>query len=152
MADANAAVAKGPVRLIGRTMNMADYVFGRFGAIVPTGTELDEVLTPDYLANYVHLLKPMAQVDLVSDDMALDVSLRVLTVTKTQVFTRLMRQHADAEKEEEEAGDVPSGFDVTFGGPHHRWRFLHNGEVVKHGFGSRAEAVRAAQDYAAGKG
>lgn len=36
---------------------------------------------------------------------------------------------------------------VGFGGPNHKWRFMHGDKVIEHGFGSEADATTAAEAY-----
>ena len=36
---------------------------------------------------------------------------------------------------------------VSHGGPHHNWRFAHGDKVIEHGFGSKADAEAAAEEY-----
>lgn len=124
-------------------LNLADYMFPRFAAEVPAGTTVEDVLDPIFLRNFTHQIKVGAQVDLLSTDLVLDVSLRVTQVSKTEIHTRVIRDSCVVT----EAGELPDGITVGFGGPKHKWRFLVNGEVESFGYGSQAEAEAAALAY-----
>lgn len=131
-------------------MNLADYEFSRFGIKVPTGTTIKDVLKPVYFRNYADQLSPGAEIILLSDDFAMDVSLRVTSVTRTTVQSRIIRDSSVSAKvapKPEPMPDLPKGIVVGYGGPKHMHRFLHDGEVVEHGFGSKSDAAAAALAY-----
>ena len=143
------------IKLKGREMNLADYEFARYGVRVPTGTTLEQVMQPEYFQNYLKLLgkRPHTRLEVVSDCGTLDCDFRVLSVTHTTAKLRSLRVYqpeaAQAGKTKKPAlPELPEGFAVGHGGPHHRWRFLHDGQVVEHGFGSEAEAYEKALQYA----
>ena len=145
MSEGNTEVFE-PLR--GRPMDLADYQMARYGVRVPAGTKLQDLLHPSYFQNYLHLIgrRPGTVVEVLSDDNALDATLRVLTVTKTTARMRVLRNH---EEPSGSAGrDIGSEMEVTWGGPQHKWRFLHRGEIIEKGFGSEAEAREAAARYA----
>jgi hypothetical protein len=54
------------------------------------------------------------------------------------VFTRIVAEY-DWSEDKGQAVDL-SGSIVEWGGPTHRWRVVRNGELLKHGFITRAEA------------
>jgi len=127
--------------LRGRRMNMADYEFSRMGIWVPSGTTIEDVTNSLYFRNYAHLVKPGAEIAVLSDDFTLDVSLRVLRSEPKTVTVRLIRNSSPAG---EKPKDLPEGLSAEWGGPAHRWRIVEAGEVVEKGFGSREEAEAAA--------
>jgi len=135
--------------LKGRRVQLADYSFSRHGASVPSGTTLDEVLQSCYFRNYVHMMKPGDSILALSECMTLDVELRVLTVTKADVTTRLMRNNNSApEKPKAKAkssGTVVGDHVVEWGGPKHKWRVKRGDVVLHHGYGTEDEAVTTAK-------
>ena len=137
-------------KLGGRGLQLADYVFPRMAATVPTGTTLADVMAPSYFSAQAAHLKPGAEILLMSDDFVLDVSLRVTTVTKTTVITRVIRDSSiKAEKKRgPKAKSLPDSIKVDHGGENHKWRFQHAGELIEHGFGTEEDAKGAAMKYA----
>jgi|SRR5690242_13291794 len=127
--------------------NQSDYVIGRYAAKVPVGTTIEDVLHPEYFQNHLARIRPGMEINVLSDDFALDCDLRVLTVTKTTAKTRPIRIYSDAKAPKAKA--APSEIEVGWGGPQHKWRFVHAGQVIKHGFGTEDEAQAAAADYTA---
>lgn len=145
-----------PIVLSGRQFVMADYEFGRFGVRVPAGTTLDHVLAPEYFRNHAQRLKPGARIEVLSDDFNLDAELRVLRVTNTSVTCRALRVHETETakpKPKEKKGkgvEVGKGVSVEWGGPNHKFRIMHAGEIVKHSFAQQDEAISAAETYIEG--
>lgn len=125
--------------------HQADYVFGRYGAKVPTGTTLADVMHPEYFQNHLSSLRPAMMINVVSDDMALDCDLRVETVTKTTARLRVLRAY-EAKKAPKVEFDT-SEISVGWAGPQHKWRVVHAGEVVSKGHGTEDEAKEAAAKY-----
>ena len=125
----------------------SDFKIGRYAAMVPTGTDLDDVLHPEYFQNHLARLRPGMEVNVLSDDFALDCDLRVLTVTKTTAKMRVLRVYSEATAPK--AAMTPSGVEVNWGGPNHKWRVVHAGEVIDHGFATKEEAEAAAEAYMA---
>lgn len=130
--------------LKGRRMNMADYEFARFGLRVPAETSLEDVLDDNYLRNYAGHLKPGAELIILSDDYVLDVSLRVMRTTKTTVGCRVIRDSSMKPDAAKQGVELPEGYEVTWGGPSHKHRVMLNGDLVEHGFASKALAAQAA--------
>ena len=122
--------------LRGRKMNLADYTFSRFGVQVPAGTTLEDVTKTTYFRNYTHQLVPGAEILVLSDDFELDVSLRVTSVSKTNVGVRVIRDS----RMQPDASDLPAGFEVSWGGPKQKFRVLQDGAVLESGFGTKDEA------------
>ena len=137
--------AKAP-RLAGNRFMQADYQIGRYATTVPAETTIEDVLHPQFFSGQLHVLKPGTLVTVLSDDMVLDCDLRVVSVTKTSVKMRVIRSYDDSNaiQAPKAAVERPK---VNHGGPKHQWRFLHNGEVIEHGFASQIEAQKAADAY-----
>lgn len=133
------------VKLAAGRFQQADYSIGRYAARPPSGTTLEDVLHPEYFQNELNVLKAGYLINVLSDDFTLDCDLRVLTVTKTTAKVRVLRLHRE-EEAIQTAADV-SEATVSWGGPNHKWRFLHNGVVIEHGFATEAEAKDAAAKY-----
>jgi hypothetical protein len=132
----------------GNRFNQSDYLIGRYAAKVPVGTSLDDVLHPEYWQNHLSSLRPGMEINVLSDDLALDCDLRVLTVTKTTAKMRATRVYSN-KGEPKVAAPKLSGIEVGWGGPNHKWRFVHAGDVIQHGFGTEDEAKAAASEYEA---
>lgn len=132
-------------KLSGGRFNQSDYLIGRYAARVPSGTTMDDVLHPEYWQNHLAQMKPGMEINVLSDDFALDCDLRVLTVTKTTTKMRVLRHTGDVSVAAK-PGDV-SAIEVNWGGPQHKWRFIHAGEVIEKGFSSESEAKEAANKY-----
>lgn len=131
----------------GSRFNQSDYLIGRYAARVPNGTSLEDVLHPEYWQNHLASLRPGMEINVLSDDLALDCDLRVLTVTKTTAKVRVTR--AFSEKNAPKVKVELTGIEVNWGGPQHKWRVIHAGEVVEKGFGTQEEADEAAKAYQA---
>lgn len=127
--------------------NQSDYVIGRYAAKVPTGTTLEEAMHPEYFQNHLARIRPGMVINVLSDDFALDCDLRVLTVTKTTAKMRVMRNYSEATAPKVKA--APSDVEVGWAGPNHKWRFVHAGQVIEHGFATEDEAKAAAAKYSA---
>ena len=133
-------------KLAGHRFAQADYAIGRYAATVPAETTIEEITHPEYFANHVGVFRRGMTIDVLSDDFTLDCTLRVLSVTKTSAIVRVIRLYDEASAPTVEAGEI-SRPEVSFGGPHHKWRFLHNGEVIQTGFDTKEAAERAAQKH-----
>lgn len=142
----SAKMNENPV-LSGRRLQLADYAFQRFGANVPTGTTLEEVLNPAYFRNFTNLLKPGSMILVLSEDFTLDVELRVLTVTNATVKTRILRD-SSIKVAPIEAPDATDGKTVVWGGPKHKWRIMENGTVLDHGFATKEDAEASISEAA----
>lgn len=145
-----------PLVLSGRQFVMADFEFARFGVRVPAGTTLKQILAPEYFRNHAQRLKPGTRIEVVSDDNSLDADLRVLRVTNTSVSCYPLRVHEEAQKgakTNDKKGKpevLSNGVTVEWGGPNHKHRIMHAGEIVQHGFAQKGEAVAAAKAYIEG--
>ncbi|MGN6773245.1 MAG: hypothetical protein ACTHJQ_25875 [Rhizobiaceae bacterium] len=125
----------------------SDFKIGRYAAKVPTGTTLDDVMHPEYFQNHLARIRPGMEINVLSDDFTLDCDLRVLTVTKTTAKMRVIRNHSEADAPKMKA--APSEVEVGWAGPNHKWRFVHAGQVIEHGFATEDEARNAAAKYRA---
>jgi hypothetical protein len=128
----------------------ADFKVGRYAADVPVGTTLEDVLHPEFFGNCLDKLRAGMEVTVLSEDFELDARLRVLTTSKTTAKVRVLDVYAGAgvPKNDTELPKVSiDNIDVNWGGPNHKWRFLHAGSVVEHGFATEGEASEAAMAY-----
>lgn len=154
----------------------ADFSIQRFAAKVPPQTTLADILHPEFFGNHLDKMKPGMEITVLSDDNKLDVRLRVLSVTATTASLRVLDDYSEAEEtnskpesakppkpkkadkpegeKANEGGDGQTGGNITlddlkvgFGGPNHKWRFMHGDKVIEHGFGSEADARAAAEEY-----
>lgn len=132
----------------GNRFNQSDYLIGRYAARVPVGTTLEDLLHPEYWQNHLSSLRPGMVVNVLSDDLALDCDLRVLTVTKTTAKVRMIRMFEEKAAPRVETSAL-SDIEIKWAGPNHKWRFAHAGEVIEHGFATEDEAREAAAKYQA---
>jgi hypothetical protein len=133
-------------KLAGHRFAQADYAIGRYAATVPSDTTLADVTHPEFFANHLTVFRRGMTIDIVSDDFGLDCTLRVLAVTKTTAVVRVIRLFDEDSAPRATATEV-SPAEVSFGGPHHKWRFLHGGNVIQTGFDTRGAAEKAADRY-----
>jgi len=140
--------AKKPVKLGGGRFLASDFMIGRYAAKAPAGTTLSDVMHPEYFQNELNVLRQGMLINVLSEDFELDCDLRVLTVTKTTATVRLIRLHKKEDAHETDVGDISEAA-VSWGGPNHKWRFLHNGVVIEHGFATEDDAKAQAAKYLA---
>ncbi len=133
-------------KLAGHRFAQADYSIGRFAATVPAETTLADVTHPEFFANHLSVFRRGMTIDIISDDFKLDCTLRVLAVTKTSAAVRVLRLFDEASAPEVTSTEI-SPPEVSFGGPHHKWRFLHGGNVIQTGFDTKEAAEKAAEKY-----
>lgn len=128
----------------------SDYQIGRYAASVPVGTTLKDVLHPEYFGNCLDKMRSGMEITVLSDDMSLDARLRVLTTSKTTAKLRVLDVYAGEGVDANET-EIPKvtldSVTVNWGGPNHKFRFVHAGRVVEHGFATEGEAKEAAQAY-----
>ncbi|MBL0935514.1 MAG: hypothetical protein IBJ07_12290 [Rhizobiaceae bacterium] len=123
----------------------ADFAIGRYAAKVPDETTIADVMHPEYFCNHLASIRPGMTIDVLSDDMKLDCTLRVLSITKTTAKVRLLRLF-DPNAQAIETLEITAP-KVSHGGPAHKWRFTHDGEIIEMGFDSKEEAEKAAATY-----
>lgn len=122
----------------------ADFTVARFVAHVPSDTTMKDVLHPDYFQNHLDRLKPGMEVTVLSEDFELDARLRCLTVTKVTATFRVLDVYAgEYDPEDKSAPEDADEITVSFGGPQHKWRLVHRGEVLEKGFASKEDAEAA---------
>lgn len=133
-------------KLAGHRFAQADYAIGRYAATVPAETTLADVTHPEFFGNHLHAFRRGMTIDIISDDFTLDCTLRVLAVTKTSATVRVLRLFDEATAPEVTLTEI-SPPEVSFGGPHHKWRFLHGGNIIQTGFDTKEAAEKAAEKY-----
>lgn len=124
----------------------ADYTIGRYAATVPAETTLQDVTHPEYFANHLNVFRVGMTIEVLSDDHKLDCTLRVLAVTKTSARFRVLRVFDEQSAPKVLEGEI-SKPTISHGGPVHKWRFIHNGEIIQTGFETKEAAEKAAQKY-----
>ncbi len=135
-------------KLAGSRFDQADFAIPRYAAMVPSGTTLEDVCHPEFWQNNLNVMRPGMRIDVLSDDFALDAELRVTTVTATTANVRVLRVHSEgAVKQPVTSVDDISDVVVGWGGPKHKFRFIHGGQVIEKGFATEAEARKAADAY-----
>lgn len=143
---------------------------GRFEwfGIIPNDTLLEDILQPGWWLHYASghtMLKPFQIVELVTEDMLLDIELRVLKVSENLVYVRPLRIFEDvaraglrdqvkaAVEANASAADVPDwlkdDYKVGFS-PKAQWyvTLKKANQTIKSGFKSKTEAVAYAIDHA----
>ncbi|SCW39060.1 hypothetical protein SAMN02927900_01293 [Rhizobium mongolense subsp. loessense] len=133
-------------KLAGHRFMQADYLIGRYAATVPAETTLEDVTHPEFFANHLSSFRAGMVINVISDDHKLDCDLRVLTVTKTSAKVRVLRVFDEKTAPKVAEAKISDPI-ISHGGPAHKWRFIHNGEIVQHGFDTKEAAERAAGKY-----
>lgn len=129
-------------------MDHSHYVRIHMSARVPPGTTLEDVTTPTYWVNHAFRLKPGAVIEVLSEDNVLDCELRVLETGPTFAKVRVIRNYIEqATVSRPLAPEVADEVKTEYANKTDRWRVTHKGEVIKAGFGTEAEAVKAADEY-----
>ncbi len=129
----------------GRSAN-ADFKVARIALTPPAGVTLSDVLHPQYFINYFDQFKSGMELTVLSEDMELDVRLRVISFDRFRANLRVLDVYSapDAEDFKEDHDDDIDGVSVSWGGPHQKWRVVVNGEVIEHGFPNKDAAKEAA--------
>jgi hypothetical protein len=138
------------VKLSDTRFTPSDYSINRYAAQAPTGTTLEDVLHPEFFGNCLDRMRPGMEITVLSEDFALDARLRVLSTSKTTAKLRVLDVYAGKGVKSSETETPKASLDnveVNWGGPNHKWRFVHNGIVVEHGFVTEGEAKEAAAKY-----
>lgn len=127
----------------------ADFVINRYVAQVPVDTTLADVLHPQYFESHLNRLRPLMEIAVISEDQALDAVIRVVSVGKTMAKCRVLHVYCEPEPiEGAEVAPVSTPF-VEWAGPQHKWRVIHGGNIIDHGFTTKEEAQIAADAYVA---
>lgn len=127
----------------GARFQPSDFTVARYVAHVPSETTMKDVLHPDYFQNHLDRLKPGMEITVISDDLALDVKLRCLTVTKVTAAFRVLDVYAgDYDPEDKAPTRNANEIEVNWGGQH-KWRIVHRGEVLEKGFATKEDAEAA---------
>lgn len=137
----------------------AEYARGYFHVPVPNDTRYEDILRPGFWANHVGRLKPGALVDVVSEDLQLDIQLRVIRVDPGMVMMRVRHGYESEARREEMAAPakpveprkaepmpkVPDGYKVGHTkADGHYVKLAVTGKLVASKLPSNAAAVRAA--------
>lgn len=137
----------------GAAFQPADFSIVRYAAKVPVGTSLADVTHPEFFANHLGRMRQGMRIEVMSEDMELDCELRVISVLKTGAKVRVLSVHSepaasDRKPDEDAGGDDKDKLTVSFGGPHHKWRYGAAGkDPLETGFGSKADAEEALAKY-----
>ena len=138
-----------PIRkLPGGRLGFHDHVLKRYVAKAESGTTLAEALHPQFLENELVHLEWGTEVAIISDDLSLDIVVRIVTKTKTTAKVRLLhvfaepggiQVHPRQEEVKNEVGDVEE-YRVEYGGPNHKFRVMQGKQIIEKGFGTKEEA------------
>jgi hypothetical protein len=129
-------------------MDHSHYMRIHMSAVVPPGTTIEDILEPSYWVNHAARLKPGSIIEIMSEDYTLDCELRVLETGPTYAKVRLLRQFIEpAAVKKAVAPEVADEVKHEYANKIDRWRVVHRGEVIKAGFGTEAEAMKAAEEY-----
>lgn len=117
-----------------------------FVAFVKNGTDPEDVLKPDF---WTHIARHLGRGDIVevcTDDLAWEMSVRVLDRGHNwaNVRKRYFIEHETAEIQSE----LPTAYKVDWAGQTDMFRVTFNGEVLKKGFATEALANRFASNHA----
>lgn len=134
----------------------AEYNRDYWHIVVDPDVSIDDVMRPNFWAHHVASLKPMDLIDVVSVDMTMDLTLRVISKGIGYVEMRPLRVFLDesrsnqveGQEDESDKSPVPDGYLVNFA-PSHRWRVLTNDprEIVSKGHMTEKEAIAAAVEH-----
>ena len=142
-------------------IRVAEYARNVHVVVVPVDVTLDDALAPAFWAHVANLVKPWDKIEVRPEDDAWFAEMVVFKATRHDLTVRVLHAVDDSglplhvtygeevgAKPNEEA--LPRGYDVTFGGPIHKWRVLRtsDGEVLTHGL-SKKDAIQWAHDNAA---
>lgn len=127
-------------------MDHAHYVRIHMCAVVPPGTTIEDVTEPTFWVNHAARLKPGAVIEVLSEDNVLDCDLRVIETGPTFAKVRVIRNFVEQATTRKQA---PATDEVRheYANKIDKWRVVHKGEVIKNGYGTEAEAVKAAEEY-----
>lgn len=130
----------------GSRFQPSDFSIARYAATVPSGTKLEDVLNPEYFQNHLANMRQGMEINVLSEDLELDCTLRVLKLTQTTAKLRVVR-HYTGNDEEHRVLICMDDLRVEHAGPTHKWRVVHSGAVVSHGHVNREDADAAAEKY-----
>jgi len=127
--------------LSNRSMDLASYATVHFSVRIPSDHTKEDVLSDRYFQGYYSKLKEGCVITVISDDYSVDMDLRVTKVTPVEIAVKILRDSSEGEHLSVKVGDVSVGW----GGPHHRFRLILDGEVLQHGFETKDQAISAAK-------
>ena len=144
---------------IGHLIHQAEFARAYWHLTVPNDVTIADLLRPAFWQHYPATLKAPALIDVMSEDMELDVQLRVLDTEVGAVHVRLRAAFNTREGEEEtgepievELPDVPQGYRVGFtpARQYYAQLTLEPGrkEMVSQNHETKLEAIEAAIEHA----
>jgi hypothetical protein len=128
-----------------------DFAWTTYAYTVPAETPFSALLIPETWAHVAGQLRAGDCIDCIAVDGSYDALLRVASKGDLYVKMRVLRYWDAADTPEIEAPALSSeGYEVTWGGPHGKWRVIGpTKEVVPRltGFTSKEDAEAAMNDY-----
>lgn len=139
----------------------AEFARNCYFRVVGPDVAIDDVLRPAFWTHHAQYLRVHDMIEIIRDDGAFDVTLRVVQSTKgLGVSMRVLRSFttddasatiSDSDPGTIEQSGVPAGFKIEWAGPKAKFRVKREMDqtVVHGGFATRDEAVAWAKDNAA---
>jgi len=127
---------------------LAEYVRNDFVATPEAGTSHEDLLKPEYWAHVAADLRPGCIIQAIPEDNTYFAEYFVIACARNWAKVSLLRFVELAEAK----ADIPEekgAFEVNFGGPVQKWRFIRvaDKQVIKSGFATKAEALKEMADY-----
>lgn len=139
----------------------ADYARQSWHVVVDNDVTLEDVLRPSFWAHHANKIQKFALIDVVSQDMTLDVQLRVLETGTGYVVTRVRIEFQDADKAAERKAEaaaadagaadtvaLPDEYKISMGKGGFVVTYVPTDAKIATGKKTRAEAVTEAKAHA----
>lgn len=133
-------------------VKQAEFARNVWVAVAPHGETLESALNPAWWAGVASQFKMWDRIELRAEDGSWFAELVVVAASRLAVDARVIgHTEFDAQPTVVAPSDpdaLPSGYDVNFGGPVHKYRVVRkaDGEVMAHGM-SKKDATAWAWDY-----
>ena len=111
----------------------------------PMGVSVEQVMDESYWANVSMHLKTGDIIEVMPDNGAWELSLRVLG--SGPMYSHVIKRWFINLEPATPKVKLPSRYKIEHAGAHHKWRFLRDGEMMKDGFETEALAQRAAANH-----
>lgn len=137
-------------KLTASRFKQAEFARQHFEVIPEAGTPFEEVLTPDFWTHIAAKLKPADIIDVLAEDMTYEARLRVLAADRLWARVAVVYKTDFAEQTVGKGVEVPAETEVTWAGPHAKYRVVRVADksTLRDGFATKPEAIRWAQDHA----
>ncbi len=117
---------------------------------VEAGTTLEQVMSPEFLANVASQMRPYDKIMVRVDDGVWYAELLVLTAGRTWVKTKkLIDVHLTSQDVDMTESDRADGFEIKHRGPHNKFSIIRkiDNEVIREQFETKDEARTWLADY-----